>query len=257
MPASFGSYTSFVVTKETKMKRSNIIKGFIEIEDPTFRFSIQYLLKENVDLMEDEPIEIRRYLEKQASQGILEAQFVLSKLLLLGLVGDRNQEQAFKWCKRAYDSGYMPAIESMAQFYLGGFYVDKDIGRGIKLLTEASNKGSAYATSFLSMAYLHGISIVKDENKGEMLEKKAAEMGDANSQYSVAMKILDSGDVSLFEKGMQWLQTAAKNGLPRAHRELARVYSKGSYGMPKDKDKSIFHRRKADDIETKHYPWHM
>src|SRR5437899_419203 len=102
------------------MKRADVIAGLTEIRDPDFLFSREYLATAGIDL-ETQPADSRQLLETRATGGEVEAQFVLAKLLLSGLVGPIDRITALEWCQEAVQKEYPPALALLAGFYSEGW----------------------------------------------------------------------------------------------------------------------------------------
>jgi TPR repeat protein len=233
------------------MNRREIIQGLTEIRDPEFLFAQQYLAEAQIDLAA-QPIEARMFLETLSKDGVAEAQFSLSKLIIVNLLDHVDKREALKLCQRAADAEYAPAVVFLASFYCEGWGgLQRDNQQAIALLHKGAELGYPHAMALLATAYSEGIRVGKDPKIGRMFLIEAAEHGDVNSQYLLGVALLDSAHVDNVDQkeALRWVRSAAGQDSPSAHRLLANLYMEGGAGLSVDESLARFHRRQADRLD--------
>ena len=86
----------------------------------------------------------------------------------------------------------------------------------------------------------------RDEAEAVKWYTKAAEAGHALSQYDLGyMLLLGEGTERDIQKGLWWLEEAAKNGEAYAARVLTDIYKYGLFGVERDQERAISWNKRA------------
>jgi uncharacterized protein len=93
------------------------------------------------------------------------------------------QTQAFEWCRKAAERGYVHAQVEMGNFYQAGYGVLRDEAIAAEWYRKAAEHGNAYGQLFLGMMYLTGEGVPKDKAHADAWLGKAAEQGLTPSSY--------------------------------------------------------------------------
>ncbi len=141
---------------------------------------------------------------RSAESGYPLAQTALATIYLLGRGGPRNLRAAYKWVKASADQGYVPSLRLIALMLLDGEGTTADLNLAKEYLRQAAELGSADASHTLA-----GILIYQDKDKNP-------------------------------KEALRLLKFAASNGVFYSLLELATAYNKGSHGLSRDSDLSIF-----------------
>lgn len=80
------------------------------------------------------------------------AQYYLSILYRLGLGVERDEDEAFLWCKRAADAGVLDAQYHLGIMYLQGEGVSEDDAVALDWLWKAADRGHQQAKEVLQFA---------------------------------------------------------------------------------------------------------
>jgi TPR repeat protein len=107
-------------------------------------------------------------------------------------------------------------------------------------LLEAAESGDLRTQHYIGACYATGDwDGPKDEAEAIRWYTRAAESGHAESQYDLGfMLIIGEGGVRDLEKGLWWMEQAAKDGEACAIKLLADIYQKGLFGIEVDADKA-------------------
>jgi tetratricopeptide (TPR) repeat protein len=130
---------------------------------------------------------------RAAGQGDKDAQFAVSRVYALGLIGSPNAEQAFQWCNRAASKGDVEAEDVLGQMYQFGRGTRVDTAAALKWYQAAANAGFASAEYNLGLMHEMGIGVARN-----------------------------------YVAAREWIEKAARQGLPEAQSELAYVAPKAN-----------------------------
>lgn len=114
--------------------------------------------------------------------GGIESQLI--KAILQGRV-QVDHSEAFKWYKKAADSGNDVAQDLVGFCYLLGSGIDKNVTEGLKWIKKASDQGYDAAQGLYRISLIQGKYLPKDQAKGVELVIIAAEKGDVNAQSNL------------------------------------------------------------------------
>ena len=134
-----------------------------------------------------------QYLRESAEIGSAYAQFVLALCYADGKGVERNYAEAFKWMKRAAESGNADASwNADAQFFLAGCYADgkgveRNYAEAFKWFKRAAESGNANAQLHLALCYAEGNGVECNDAEAFKWFKRAAESGNADAQFGVAL----------------------------------------------------------------------
>ncbi len=125
-----------------------------------------------------------RQLIKFAKNGSPKAQVVLALSYKTGeLQGIVDDEQAWKWIRRARKQHYAPALQIMSNWYRIGYHKEIDVERADKYLLKAVNM--KHTPAIVDLALIN----IKNNNFKEGLEllEQAAELGNINAKKLLAL----------------------------------------------------------------------
>ncbi len=212
------------------------------------------------------------YYIKAADHGIVEAQMMLAQTLFENNGLDISSDVALDNLMRAAESD-SKAKTQLAYLYLTGTYVRKNVKRGIALLNDAVNYKEPKALVALSSAYINGdfgvardyykginlleIAVAQkdnvdaliafsdvymkgkgvavDENKAVEYLMQAAKKGSGRAQYLLGKYYWKQQDYS---RTVQWLKTAAENGMVQAQEQMGYLYANG-FGVKQSDETAI------------------
>lgn len=125
----------------------------------------------------------------------------------------RNFRKAFKWFKKAGDSGNPDAQLALGICFMKGEGIKKNSEEGAKWLRKAAEQGNPKAQFLLAECCLKGDGVDKcpDEAVGWYL--KSAEQGNKDAQFKLALcHINGEGTEANPEEAKKWLRKAAAQG---------------------------------------------
>ena len=108
-----------------------------------------------------------------------------------------NYQKAVDLLIQLRDSGFIPAYNSLAIYYIKGLGVEKDAKKAIELWEYASNHNDPKAQFNLGYRYLVGKDIAKDRAKGLELLKSASNSGDVRAHRRLGMCYRDGVGVDV------------------------------------------------------------
>lgn len=168
----------------------------------------------------------------------------------------QNYKQALQWWARAAKQENADAIGNMAMCYQLGRGTERDSTMASKLYESAitkgnksvipqheklADKGHVFSSLLLRECYIKGIGVKKDFQKATEYLEKAAKAGHEDSQYSLALQLMNSKQP---EKAVEWFKQAAKQGNVGATYYYGNMLHKGM-GVKQDKATGIKLLKKA------------
>ena len=125
------------------------------------------------------------------------------------------------------------------------------IYNSIHSMIEAAERGDLDAQHNVGAGYATGDwDGPKDETEAIRWYTGAAESGHSLSRYDLGfMLILGEGADKEIEKGLWWMEQAAKNGEACAVRLLSDIYQKGLFEIEADPEKAKYWKRKSGKLE--------
>lgn len=164
-------------------------------------------------------------------------------------------KQAYKACdfsnaielyRKAYNDGNSTAGTLLAEMYFDGHYCPQDYDQASSIFVDCMHLGNPLATEWLARCYHYGRSVPKDTEKActlfsvcrDALEEMAI-FGSEDAQFRLGLDFL-YGQFTDYcpQRGLFWLQKAAKNGFCMAGYHLAKAKLTGN-GYHKDVDAGI------------------
>ena len=100
--------------------------------------------------------------EPAAREGCVECQFIMGRLLEMGVAGKKDTSAAADWYRKAADGGLAKARFNLGGMYLVGDGVLKDPRTAAELFHKAATQGYAAAQFNLGMMYEKGEGIPRD-----------------------------------------------------------------------------------------------
>jgi TPR repeat protein len=229
------AYTLLSQSKKTDDPRLNYVLGVISMDGLGKRVNKQ---------------EARRFLQKAAAQGHLEATYRLGKLYSTGKLKAQAYVVAVKWFEKAVSKGHVASQYSLAKLYLEGKGVAKDPAMAHELMLQAANGGSIDA------------QLIMATNTAQLEQKiawfsKAANQGDYRAQKSLGDLYAANTTLSDYESNaLHWYQLAAANGSDGATLALGKLYETGSKAIQSD-DKALKWYRQAMELDLSIAAFHV
>ena len=159
-----------------------------------------------------------------------------------GLGVEKDEKQAIRWARLAYDTDQPVGKHLLGRCLLNGIGVEKNEEAGWRLIHEASEGG--FAISQLSIVSRVG----EDQNldpkdriaKASDLYEKSAKAGLATAMFRLANRYAGTipGTTRDMDKGLKLLNAASDKGLSIAKWMLFDVYSSGVPDVPKNLEKA-------------------
>ena len=121
----------------------------------------------------------------------------------------------------------------------------------MRSMIEAAKSGDLEAQHNVGACYATGDwDGPKDETEAVKWYRSAAESGHALSQYDLGfMLLLGEGINKDIEKGLWWMEQAAKNGNASAARLLSETYQNGVFEVEADAEKAKYWEEKYAQLE--------
>jgi TPR repeat protein len=191
-------------------------------------------------------------LERAAEQGDIELQYEVGAIFMFGNHGlPKDFDRGRPWWDRAAEAGHVRTMGSLAPAYRNGQYdYPVDLLRA-KALTER-----------LARAYREGFGVAPDPERarywqaelkhfdrlfdlagGEYLPmetlRRDAEAGAPAAQYQLGRQMLLSGVAAERKAGLDWIERAARNGLPEAQYRLVSTYENRAHIMRDDPKRGV------------------
>ena len=162
---------------------------------------------------------------------------------------ERNKKLALAYIRNSAESGYVPAVYFLGEFYEHGFAVPENREKALNLYRRAAEQNYPEAQFKLGKAYLDGW--ITTENEEDKLKKsfywykKAAGLGLAKAQYEVGKCFATGQGVQEdTASAIVYFEEAAKKHLPIAEYTLGMCYNQG-LGVPLDKQKMLYWLNRA------------
>ncbi len=178
-------------------------------------------------------------LSELASDGNVEAAFVLGSIYGNGDGVAKDSAEAVKWYRMAAERGHAGAQHNLGASYAAGEGVVKDSAEAVKWYRKAAEQGDVSAQSKLGFAYFTGYGISKDSAEAVKWYRKVAERGDASVQLMLG-GIFRYGDGVAKDsaEAVKWYRMAAEQGDAFAQFFLGTMYRDGD-GVPKDSAEAV------------------
>ncbi len=167
------------------------------------------------------PFEAYRHFLYCASEQMVEAEYVLSGLYIEDLVVARNWEEAYRWAKKAADSGYEPAQAEVAML----------LKRGVVKNDSTAHPSDRSGSSVFEPVFLDFGTDTAKQVDDQVLRQEAIREG--NLEVKNALGTIHGDTLSVDSVGLQSIRHAASTGSPEAYTILGRCYEKG-VGVKKD-----------------------
>lgn len=164
--------------------------------------------------------------------GDVEAQLLTGHILMNGLAGPAQKNEAVDWYMKAAGSGNTDAMVALSELALGS-YGGLSPSDAVKWLTRAADKGRTDAMAALAEIYLKGKGTAPDRKTANIWLVKAANYGDANA----LRKLGDFHFENQPKEALIWYEKAAKIGDVEAAYIAAIMYAK-NYDIKPDASKA-------------------
>jgi len=173
-------------------------------------------------------------LKKNAEAGDANAQFNLGKKYAKGEGVAKDNAEAVKWYRLAFEQGNANAQLNLGLMYQYGQGVDKNDTEAVKLYRLAAEQGKAIAQYYLGRTYQYGQGIAKNSAEAMKWYRLSGEQGNVDAQISLAI-MYDNGEgiANDAAEAIKWYGLAAEQGNARAQFNLSGMYARGE-GTPKD-----------------------
>jgi serine/threonine-protein kinase len=160
-----------------------------------------------------------------------DAQDILGQIFESGLNGQKSDEQAFLWYRKAAEQGNADAEHAVGYFYLlGKGGAPASDTEALYWFRSAAEKGLAKAQKNLGDMYYQGKG-VQQADKREAFEwyKRAAARNDMAAEFAVGI-YYEAGRAPVsqdYQQAAEWYRKAAGHGSASAQAALIRLQSKG------------------------------
>ena len=230
------------------------IQDLRDLRDEDLISILKYSKKRKLDI-EKNPGEFVEACKSDAKNSVEQAQFILAKLLWLGMAVKRNPSEALVWAKEAAENKSVSAIILLSNIYELGFDgLEPDRKKALEYLEKAAKMGSTRAMNLLSAAYFEGIGVAKNELRAIELLETAASLSDSDAQYSLGVILSeDLTDSDKMDSGFDLIKKSAENLNPLGHNRLDYIYRFGWGNVPKDQEKARYHSEMYEKL-TKRWP---
>ncbi len=131
-------------------------------------------------------IEHLPFFRAQAQAGVIEAHYLLGRILVEGPEHLKNDLEAFQYCLEAAERGHPFAQNNVGAYYEEGIGIAKDAQKAFQWTLRAAKKGSVIAQNNVGIYYKQGTAVLKDEQQAFELFLKAAKQGYLAAELEVA-----------------------------------------------------------------------
>jgi len=198
---------------------------------------------------------------QKAEQGDAEAQYEVGRAYDLGNGVVKNEQEAFKWYRKAAEQGHRTAESTLGALYASGKGVTKDLHLSFYWTRKAAEHGSFWDQYFTGTNYFFGTKCPQDYEQAFYWFKKAADnFGLAKYRMGVCYEEGKGVDKD-YKQAFHWYNDIVEKNYPNALFRLGRCYDYGM-GVSKDADKALHYYRKAiaeknvfDDLSKTDSEW--
>ena len=156
-------------------------------------------------------------LKVDADKGVARAQYLLARSYFYGMGIEKNEQEAIRWAKKAASQNYADGANLISVYYFEKALKDGNYSESNKWGFRAIALGSLKAMLNYSSRYEYGKGVEIDENMAARLVRVAAVCGLSNAQFQYGLYLHDGIGVKKDRtQGMEWIETAAKNGCQNA-----------------------------------------
>ena len=188
---------------------------------------VGYILVNGLAGQIDKDEAVKWYLDA-AKLGQTDAMMALSELALAG-VGGLNSSDAVKWLKKAANNGNTDAMRALADIYRLGKGVAPNPAEAQNWLERAGNFGDVNAIRKQADRLLDS-----DPKKALALYEQAARQGDAKSAYIAGIMYVENLDIRPNSaKSAKYLRQAANAGIAAAQADYGLIVYQGN-GVERD-----------------------
>ena len=189
-------------------------------------------------------------LRQSAEDGFVNAQTALGWAYLLGVVIERDNNEAGKWIGKAAEQGGTEAQNTIG--FICELVYNNSRGQNKNAAEEAvmwyrkaAAQGDATGLSNLGMSYLVGLGVEKSIDEALKWWYKAAEQGSSAAQYNLGVAFQrGEGVEKSVEEAVKWWRKAAEQGNSDAQYNLGISYAIGN-GVEKSDEEAVKWYRKA------------
>lgn len=178
-----------------------------------------------------------------AEQGSSLAQYTLGRMYFDAPFGQRNEQMAVEWLKKAATRGHVRAAIDLAEILALGSGVIADEEQAVEWFRNAAKHDrnrSAQAVLQVSRKFDTGRGVTLNEEKIFFWVTLAAELGNARAQNELGrMYAKGLGIQADAPKSVLWYLRAAKQDIPAAQYALAEMYVEGN-GVAVDVGEAYF-----------------
>lgn len=176
--------------------------------DAEFRLGGMYETGDGVSRDKKRALELYKESASSYCETSDDAMFALWRMYDAGDGVPRDKEKALDWLRKAADRNNVAAAYTLGMMYYRGDGLDKDIHKAAPLLQRAAEKGDEKA-----------LDAMRQDDLRKALEENLKAEQDARRE-----ELLRLADASARSGGYQ----------------LAEAYAEGAFGLPRDKDMSLF-----------------
>ena len=182
------------------------LENNVDLQDIGFLYHCAKVLHEDIEKIEHTFTKFKIGSEHNNKED----QYSLANLYFQNIGGMRNDELAFKWCKRAAEQSHIIAQYKLACCYLEDIGVYKNDVYAFEWFKKAAEQNYNKAQYSLACCYLEGIGVNKNDVYAFEWFKKAAEKNHNKAQYSLACCYFDGRGIKKnSEYAFKWLKKAA------------------------------------------------
>lgn len=200
-------------------------------------------------LLEKDPAEGRRWLQRAIDAGDWQAAFLLGYAYLSGWSGIADPTKAVALFRIAADGGHLEAMKLLGTLALNGLGMPRDFSESEKQFRRAAQQGDVEAQGILGL-YLMAASLGGWESSfAEAVHwlTRSAEAGEVRAMRELGMLHLAYAEGTPFHdirKGLDWMRRCAALREPQCHFALGRAYAEG-IGVNEDRVRAAAHYAQA------------
>ncbi|MCL2417236.1 MAG: T9SS type A sorting domain-containing protein [Bacteroidales bacterium] len=147
--------------------------------------------------------------------------YSLSRTYRLGLGVEQNFETAFRYLKKAAESGHPQTLYGVGFFYYRGLGVEQSYSKAIEYFRAATSQQHGMSAFMLGLIYRNGFGVERDIAQGNLWLEKAKELG--NRQAAIEL-LTDLPERPLYFVENRRIPTVLRERKPEAHEKITHFF---------------------------------
>ena len=160
-------------------------------------------------------------------------------------------DEALTWLKKAADQGFIPAKNTLGNWYFYGQCVDEDKAEAVKLYRYAAERGFAESQLHIGYCYTKGLGVKVDHKEAIRWYMLAADQGNMLACYNLGLYYERGDGVDKdFKEALKWYMKAADLGYADAYVNIGNLYYGFNYGIDHSYEEAVKWFEKAAQLNN-------